>query len=152
MHGNKYYFGAAKYIPLIMRPVMNWVGKRPANKPIPKKISQLPDVDHRLMNEPEKMKQLSRVTLHEACKFGSKGLVHEAALYFKPLGYTLSQIVQPVHFWWGFEDNVVTRVHAEAVEKQVPQNIMHYKKNEGHLSIYINCIEEVLNTIESFRD
>jgi hypothetical protein len=52
-----------------------------------------------------------------------------------------------VHYWWGDEDNVVIRLHPEAVEQQVPDHIMHYKHNEGHLSIYIHCMEEVLETI-----
>jgi hypothetical protein len=73
--------------------------------------------------------------------------VHEAATYFNETGYALSRIKQTVHYWWGTEDNTVTRVHAEAVEQQVANSVMHYKQNEGHLSVYINCFHEVLQAI-----
>ena len=89
----------------------------------------------------------AKVTLNEACRYGSKGLVQEAAGYFNDTGYRLNEIVQPVHYWWGLKDKTVSRIHADSVEKQVPNAIMHYKENEGHVSIFINCIEEVLETI-----
>lgn len=147
MNGNVYYFGTAKYLPWLMRPIMNFIGKHEAGKPIPQKISQLPDVDHKLLADPNVIKQFTKVTLNEACRFGSRGLVHEAAIYFNETGYTLSQINQPIHYWWGTKDNTVTKVHAKAVEQQVPNSVMHYKQNEGHLSVYVNCFEEVLETI-----
>ncbi len=95
----------------------------------------------------EKLKQLSAATLQEACRQGSRGAVYEAQLYFKDYGFDLKDISQPVHFWWGSEDNTVIRLHVEAVEQQVPNHVMHYKQNEGHLSIYIHYIDEVLQTI-----
>ncbi len=147
MHGNKLYFGAAKYIPRMLEWGMKLVaGKAPA-KPIPQRISKMPDTDHKLMADVKKLKQLSATTLQEACRQGSRGAVYEARLYFKDYGFELKGICQPVHFWWGNKDNVVIRLHPEAVEQQVPNHVMHYKQNEGHLSIYIHCIEEVLKTI-----
>lgn len=147
MNGNIYYFRAAKYVPWLMKPIMNYVGKHEADKPIPQKISRLPDVDHKLLADPKVIKHFTKVTLNEACRFGSRGLVHEAALYFKKTDYTLSKINQPVHYWWGTKDNTVTEVHAEAVELQVPNSAMHYKLNQGHLSVYVNCFEDVLKTM-----
>lgn len=126
---------------------MKLVAAKAPTKPIPQVISKLPDADHKLMADVEKLKLVSATTLREACWQGSRGAVYEAQLYFKDYGFDLKEIYQPVHFWWGNEDNVVIRLHAEAVEQQVPNHVMHYKQNEGHLSIYINCIEEVLQTI-----
>jgi pimeloyl-ACP methyl ester carboxylesterase len=68
-------------------------------------------------------------------------------MYFSDFGFKLSDIKQPVHFWWGTEDNAVIKMHAESVEKQVPNLVLHYKQNEGHLFIYINYFEEVFDTI-----
>jgi pimeloyl-ACP methyl ester carboxylesterase len=147
MNGNIYYFWSAKNIPGVMRAIMNLVGKKEAHKPIPKWLSQLPDVDHKLLHSKATINHLAKVTLNEACRCDSRGIVYEAALYFKETGYVLHEIVQPVHFWWGTKDNTVTRIHAEAVEKEVPKAVMHYKENEGHLSIYVNYFEEVLKTI-----
>lgn len=149
MHGNKLYFGTAKYIPGLLRWIMKLVAGKKPTKPIPQIISKLPDVDHKLMADVEKLKQVSATTLQEACRQGSRGAVYEAQLYFEDYGFELKEIPQPVHFWWGGEDNAVIRLHVQAVEQQVQNHIMHYKQNEGHLSIYINCIEEVLQTIAS---
>jgi len=149
MHGNKLYFGAARYIPAIARLVLNIVTRQKHIKPIPRIISRLPESDHSLMTEVKRLQQISTTTLQEACRQGSKGAVYEAALYFKNYGYILKNIEQPVHFWWGNEDNVVVEAHAKAIEQQVQNAFMHYKQNEGHLSIYIHCIEEVLQTISA---
>lgn len=126
---------------------MNLVVRKQATKPIPQRISKLPDVDHHLMTDVKMLRQVSATTLQEACRQGSMGAVHEARLYFEDYGFELKDIQQPVHFWWGNEDNTVIRLHAEAVEQQVPKHIMHYKQNEGHFSIYIHCMQEVLQTI-----
>lgn len=149
MHGNKLYFGSAKWVPGLLRMVMKLVAGKAPTKPIPQRISRMPDVDHKLMTEVTKLRQVSATTLQEACHQGSRGAVYEARLYFKNYGFELKDVHQPVHFWWGNEDNVVIHLHAEAVEQQVPNHVMHYKQNEGHLSIYIKCIEEVLQTIAS---
>jgi pimeloyl-ACP methyl ester carboxylesterase len=104
-----------------------------------------------LLTNPKAFKTLSASTLQEACRQGSRGAVYEAALYFEDYGYKLNEIVQPVHFWWGTRDNAVTRIHAEAVEQQVPKAVMHYKKDEGHLSIYVTYFEEIIQTIAALE-
>ena len=147
MHGNKLYFGSAKYFPRLLKLIMKLVARKAPTKPIPRMISRMPDVDHKLLADVAKLKQVSATTLQEACRQGSKGAVYEAQLYFRDYGFKLKEIYQPVHFWWGNEDNVVIQLHAEAVEQQAPNHVMHYKQNEGHLSIYINCVEEVLQMI-----
>jgi pimeloyl-ACP methyl ester carboxylesterase len=147
MHANKYYLGAARYAPWLLQKVMKIVSKKPADKPLPKWLSGLPKVDNDCMKAPEVMKHFSIVTTCEACINGSKGAVQEAALYFNKTGYDIAQLQQPIHYWWGTADNVVPVVHPKAIEDKAPNATMHYKKGEGHLSIYIHCFEEVLQTI-----
>jgi hypothetical protein len=53
----------------------------------------------------------------------------------------------PVDFWWGTEDNVVTYVHAKALEQNLPCVTPHYKPGKGHVSVYVDCLEEILQTI-----
>ncbi|TDH29047.1 alpha/beta fold hydrolase [Segetibacter sp. 3557_3] len=148
MNGNIYYFWAARNIPWLLRRILNFIGKREAHRPIPRWLSGLPDVDHALLSDPATINHFSKCTLNEACRQGSAGLVHDAAGYFGETGYHLQQIAQPVHYWYGLKDNTVSNVHPAAVEKYVPNATMHYKENEGHLSVYINWIEEVLQTIK----
>lgn len=92
-----------------------------------------------------------KLSFKEACLKGPRGPVHEAQSYFKDFGFALSDIRQPVHYWWGTEDKSIIRLHAEAIEEGVKNAVMHYKNGEGHLSIYIHCFEEVLQGIVSAR-
>jgi len=101
------------------------------------------------MKNIQQIKAIATNTVQEACIQGSAGAVYEAAMYFKPFGFNVAEIMQPVHFWYGLEDNTVTKVHADFVEKVVPKSVMHYKPHEGHLSIYIKYFEEVLQTIQN---
>lgn len=93
------------------------------------------------------MLAFTRTTTMESVKHSAKGIVHEAQLYFCKPGYDLEDIHQPVRFWWGTEDNVVQYLHAEAIKKYVPNNEICIKEYEGHISIYVNYIEEILQAI-----
>lgn len=147
MYANKFYFGSARYFPGIAQRVMNLVMKNEVKRTIPKMLTGLPHVDYNFLSNVENFKHVAEVTSKESCRVGSKGAVYEAGLYFKKFGFRLSDIQPPVHFWWGSQDKAVIREHPVAVEKEVKNRVMHYKQNEGHLSIYINYIEEVLSTI-----
>jgi hypothetical protein len=65
------------------------------------------------------------------------------------LGFDLRGISVPVHYWWGTSDMSVIRLHAEEVERKVPGAVMHYRQNEGHLSLYVNAFKDVLDVISS---
>lgn len=149
MHGNKFYFGSARYFSGVTRWVMNLVMKKEIKHAVPQIITGLPDADYNLLADVNHFKHVAEVTSKESCRLSSQGAVYEARLYFKKFGFNLSEIQQPVHFWWGTNDNVVIREHALAVEEEVAKSVMHYKQNEGHLSIYINHIEDILKTIEA---
>ena len=151
MHANKYYFGAAKYAPWLLQAALKVVSNKPADKPMPKWLSGMPEVDYNCLNNPEVIKHFSIVTICESCINGSRGPVQEAALYFNPADYNIAQIQQPIHYWWGTADNVVPIVHPKAIEENAPNATMHYKEKEGHLSIYIHYFEEVLETIASLK-
>ncbi|MBD0285798.1 MAG: GNAT family N-acetyltransferase [Flavisolibacter sp.] len=147
MHRNKWYFLTAEKAPFILQKVLNLIRSHEPKKPLSQKSADLPDVDYALMKEVPQLKKLMAVTLQEAVRNGSKGAVHEAALYAKPFHFSLSSISVPVHFWWGIEDRAVVYPHAKALEDEVPDLTPHYKPGEGHLSIYINCLNEILQTL-----
>ncbi|HYH15471.1 MAG TPA: hypothetical protein VD794_09630, partial [Flavisolibacter sp.] len=121
--------------------------KQKTNKIPPQWITGLPYIDYAYLKEPKYLQVLSALTMKEACRNGARGPVEEARSYFKDFGFQLAAIQQPVHYWWGTADMTVIRLHAEAVEQQAPRAIMHYREKEGHLSLYVNCFEEVLQSI-----
>jgi pimeloyl-ACP methyl ester carboxylesterase len=144
---NKWYFRIAKRTPWILKTSMNIMRKQKTNKVPPQWITGLPYVDYAYLKDPKHLQALSRLTMKEASRNGAQGPVYEARSYFKDLGFAVSAIQQPVHYWWGLADMTVIRLHAEAVEQQAPNAVMHYRDKEGHLSIYVNCFEEILQTI-----
>ncbi|HWJ27120.1 MAG TPA: alpha/beta hydrolase [Flavisolibacter sp.] len=147
MGTNKIYFNTARYAPWILDSVMSLIRKSKINYLPPQKLTGLPDVDYQLLNDPKHLRRLTDYTLKEACRNGARGPVHESRMYFNHYGFNLSDIMQPVHYWWGTEDLSVIRLHAEAVEKQVPHSTMHYYQGEGHFSLFLKYFEEALATI-----
>jgi pimeloyl-ACP methyl ester carboxylesterase len=144
---NKWYFLSAKYMPWLLEFTLNRISRSTARYSLPQWISGLPDVDHQLMKDPENLELISRTTLKEACRQGAKGAVKDASLYFHDFGFDLNAIQQVVHFWWGTRDNAVIQAHAEAVEKQVANSVLHYKDGEGHLSVYVRYFTEAISLI-----
>lgn len=144
---NKWYFQLAKRTPWLLKPSMNIIRKQDTKNAPPQWITGLPYVDYAYFRHPKHLRTLSQLTLKEACRKGTRGPVYEASSYFNDFGFTLASIQQPIHYWWGLEDMTVIRLHAEAIEQQAPNAIMHYREKEGHLSLYVNCFEEVLQTI-----
>lgn len=149
MNMNKWYFRSAKYMPWLLGAGLNFFKKMEPKKPVPRKLTGLPDVDWKYLKNPAHLNGLTRLTIKEASRNGAKGALHEARLYYDHFGFALSAIQQPVHYWWGTADNTVIHLHAEALEKEAPGARMHYKQGEGHLSIYLRYFEEVLKTISS---
>lgn len=147
MHRNKIYFQSARLFPFLLRAALGFLKKHTTNRPISQKLTGMPDGDYELLKDPPTFQKLSELTLKEACAQSSQGAVQEAAMYFRDFGFELSNISQPVHFWWGTEDRAVIRQHVEGLEKEIAQLVTHYKEGEAHLSIYVHCMEEVLRTI-----
>lgn len=147
MNRNKYYFMSARNTPVILEGILNYLAKKEITKSFPQFIAGIPDVDYSYMEDPKFLRQAASITLQEACRYGSTAAVKEAASYFDDFGYSLASISQPVHYWWGSADVEVINLHLQAIEQQVPQHKIYYKEGEGHLSVYVRYIEEVLETI-----
>jgi pimeloyl-ACP methyl ester carboxylesterase len=148
---NRWYFRLAKYTPWLLEKSMNVIRKQQVRSTPPQWISGLPYVDYAYLKDPRHMQVLSRLTLKEACRNGAQGAVHEARTYFNDFGFSLSAIQQPIHYWWGLEDMTVIRLHAEAIEQQVLNAVMHYREKEGHVSLYVNAFEEILQGLSRLQ-
>jgi len=146
---NKWYFRLARQVPWLLAGSMNVVRRLPVNSVPPQWITGVPIADYALLNNVERFAALARLTLKEAARQGARGPLHEARSYYHPFGFSLAAIRQPVHYWWGSSDMSVIRLHAEAVENEVPQAVMHYREGEGHLSLYVNYFTQVLQEMVS---
>lgn len=141
---NKWYFLTARFAPLLLQAGLNIVRRRKTTKLPPQSISGLRYEDYILLQKG--LQQVSGVTLKEATRKGARSAVHEAASYFRKPGYDIKKIKQPFHYWWGTADMSVAELHALEAAK-APNAVVHYRENEGHLSLYINCFEEALQTL-----
>jgi pimeloyl-ACP methyl ester carboxylesterase len=147
MGWNKVYFNTARKLPLALHGTLEVVKHAKLHSPISQKLYDLAAADYVYLKEVDKLNAFLDVTVREALQSGTDGAVQEAALYFAPFGFRLQQVETPVYFWWGTDDNTVTYVHAKSMERMLPQVHPHYKTNEGHISIYIKYLGEVLETI-----
>lgn len=147
MGWNKVYFNTARKLPLVLEGSLTFIKHQQVKTPIRQELYDLSKPDYALLKDVDKLNPFLEYTVKEACREDASGAVQEARLYFDPFPYTLAAIQQPVHFWWGTEDNTVTYIHAKRMEQELPRSMPHYKPGEGHLSIYVHYFEEVLQTI-----
>ena len=147
MSWNKVYFNTARSFPLALKSTFAVIKHLQVKTPIMQDLYDLADIDYALLKDPGKLNLFLKCTLKEACRNGAEGPVQEAQVYFQPFPFSLHAIQTPVHFWWGTEDNMVTYVHAKKLEQEVPHVTPHYKPGQGHVSIYVNYMNEVLQAI-----
>jgi len=147
MSWNKMYFNTARKMPLALEASLALIKHQEIKTPIHQHLYDLSNVDYFFLKNVDQLNGFLQYTIKEACRDSADGPVQEAQLYFQPFAYSLRALETPVHFWWGTEDNMVIYEHAKRLEKDLPHVTPHYKPGEGHLSIYINYMEEVLHTI-----
>ena len=146
---NKWYFWGAKYVPHLQRLVMNILRRKQIKRSVPRKITGLSYEDYRLISTGKLLDGMATVSMKQAARLGAKGPIYEARNYFNDFGFELKDIQQPVHYWWGTKDMAIIKLHPEAIERNVPNAVMHYREREGHLSIYVNHFKEILQSITS---
>jgi pimeloyl-ACP methyl ester carboxylesterase len=146
---NKWYFLFARNVPVALRLGLKIARNMKTKHSVPQQLTGLPYEDYVFLKDPENMEAVSSLTMKQACRLGSKGPVREAGNYYKALGFELSSITQPVHYWWGTKDQTVIKMHPESIEMEVQNQVMHYRDQEGHLSVYVHSFHEVLQNISS---
>jgi pimeloyl-ACP methyl ester carboxylesterase len=146
---NKWYFKMAKRAPALLQTGMNLLQRKKATRSLPQWITGLPYADYELIKDPAQLELLSVFSMKEAARKGARGPVYEAKGYYRDLGFQLSDIHVPVHYWWGTLDMSVIRLHAEEVEDKIAGAVMHYREHEGHLSLYVHCFKDVLDVISA---
>ena len=145
MGRNKWYFRSARFIPSALQIGLRITRSRKITSLPPQQYTGLPYRDYTLLQQG--IKQVAEVTLKEATRKGTRSAVHEALSYYKDPGFQLSEIAQPIHYWWGTKDMSVAEAHAREIETKAQRPVMHYLKDEGHLSLYLKCFGEAIQTI-----
>lgn len=85
----------------------------------------------------------------EAWRTDAAGPAHDGTLYAQPWGFSPGEIRVPVRLWHGKEDKRFSWKLAEQLASGIPGCATHFVENEGHNSLPIICMREILADLKS---
>ena len=83
----------------------------------------------------------------EGYRRGGKTVGQDVALTTRKWGFRLEDISMRVHLWHGDADTIVPLATARYVAGAIPDCVATYCPGEGHLSVLINRLDEILETV-----
>jgi pimeloyl-ACP methyl ester carboxylesterase len=75
---------------------------------------------------------------------GAEGVMADAEIYGRPWGFRLEDVDVPVRLWHGKQDRAFSFRVAEETAKRLPDCVARYADNEGHFSLPIRHMREIL--------
>jgi pimeloyl-ACP methyl ester carboxylesterase len=84
-------------------------------------------------------------TFRKAVSTGIAGWRDDDIAFVSPWGFDLASIRTPVAIWQGGEDRMVPMAHGAWLAAHIPSAEQHLLPDEGHLSLAINRIGDVLD-------
>ena len=82
-----------------------------------------------------------------ALRTGVDGWVDDDLAFVQPWGFELSSITVPTFVWQGQEDLFVPIAHGRWLAEQIPGARAHLPAGEGHISVFLNHLDEVLDEL-----
>ncbi|PYL05941.1 MAG: hypothetical protein DME34_10265 [Verrucomicrobia bacterium] len=79
-----------------------------------------------------------------AWRASARGIVADAEIYARPWGFRLEDVDVPVRLWHGQQDRAFSIHLAEEVSSRLPNCCARYIDNEGHYSLPIRHVREIL--------
>jgi pimeloyl-ACP methyl ester carboxylesterase len=79
-----------------------------------------------------------------AWRASAKGVMADAEIYARPWGFRLEDVDVPVRVWHGKQDRAFSVELAKEVAKRLPNCTARYVENEGHYSLPIRHVREIL--------
>jgi pimeloyl-ACP methyl ester carboxylesterase len=105
----------------------------------------LPEVDRAVMTAEFADDMVA--SFHEALVTSVDGWVDDDLAFVRPWGFGLGEITIPVTIWQGSDDLMVPFAHGEWLAANVPGATAHLEAGEGHLSIGVGAIEQMLDEL-----
>jgi pimeloyl-ACP methyl ester carboxylesterase len=78
---------------------------------------------------------------------GWRGYFDDNVALMMPWGFDVSNIKVPVHLFYGDEDLMVPTSHGKWLEAHIPKASVTHRPEEGHLSIFMNHLDEVASAL-----
>jgi pimeloyl-ACP methyl ester carboxylesterase len=103
------------------------------------------DADARQRRNPEARAALDAMFI-EGARQGAVGLADDLVAELRPWGFSPADVRQPTAVWWGEEDRLTDRPHAEYLGRVIPGATLHILPGEGH-SLASNRWAEILEVL-----
>ena len=75
---------------------------------------------------------------------GAEGVMADAEIYGRPWGFRLEDVHVPLRLWHGKQDRAFSFRVAEETAKRLPNCVARHADNEGHFSLPIRYMREIL--------
>jgi pimeloyl-ACP methyl ester carboxylesterase len=138
-------YALAVRAPWLLRSYLALMARRLRADPrrVPELFNDLPPEDAAVVDRDD-VREILATTMTEAFRQGTRGAVHDIRLDVRPWGVDLSAIEAPVDVWHGHEDTLVPVAQAEALARAIPTASSRLLHGEGHVSILVDRITEIL--------
>jgi pimeloyl-ACP methyl ester carboxylesterase len=84
-----------------------------------------------------------------AWRGSAEGVMDDARIYAQPWGFTVEDVRVPVRLWHGKQDRAFAVCLAERIANRLPNCQARFIENEGHYSLPIRHIREILQDLIS---
>ena len=151
MRLNRISFFISRRLPFLIKPILKSQKKIfEDQKKIEDFAETLPEPDRILFQDPQILNIFVEAT-KEAFRSGLDGVVLEEKMYAKPWGFDLKDISSDlqVYIWHGEMDVFVPTSFGRKMCELIPNCQGKFIPNEGHLSVSLNHIDEILETLKS---
>ncbi|MCU0722686.1 MAG: alpha/beta hydrolase [Planctomycetes bacterium] len=108
--------------------------------------STIPEPDRSVLADPDVRRTLA-ASQGEAMRQGPRGATWELGLYSGPWGFRLEDVAFAVDLWHGERDAVVPAEMGRAQAKALPRCRARFFPEEGHFSLPIRRIRDILDAV-----
>jgi pimeloyl-ACP methyl ester carboxylesterase len=107
--------------------------------------SLLPPIDQRMLSD-EFGEDMAALT-HDALRVGIDGWLDDDLAFVADWGFELGEIRKPVAIWQGSVDLMVPFAHGGWLADHIPGATPHLEDGQGHMSILIGAMDEMLDEL-----
>ena len=115
---------------------------------IAQSLSALPEPDKAVLAQPKVRKAFLHM-IQESMRRGTHGPQVDTALMVSPWDFNPADIRTLVQMWQGEKDVDAPPVMARYMNSTIPDSKITFYPEEGHLSVLVNHLEEILTTLIS---
>ncbi|HEX5406746.1 MAG TPA: alpha/beta hydrolase [Pseudonocardiaceae bacterium] len=105
----------------------------------------LPEVDRAVITDEFGEDMLA--SFSEGLRLGVDGWIDDDLAFVRPWGFSLDEITVPSFIWQGSEDLMVPFAHGQWLAEHIPGVTAHLLQGEGHLSITVGALEQMLDEL-----